>query len=82
MHDLFDVLGLPRNAPLGEIRRVCARRSRRSHPDFRPPHPEGGLLTASRPAGDSTMPHDIAVDFVDVTSLLDRIELAFFSQNP
>jgi hypothetical protein len=81
VHDLFDVLGLPRNAPLGEIRRVCARRSRRSHPDFRSRTPEGAAPASRQPAADPAIPRDVAVDFVDVTSLLDRIELAFFSQN-
>jgi hypothetical protein len=80
VHDLFDVLGLPRNAPAGEIRRVCARRSRCSHPDFRSQSAEGGTPTSRRGAGD-LMPMDVAVDFVDVASLLDRIELAFFAQH-
>ena len=76
MHDLFDVLGLPSNAPIGEIRRVCAQRVRRLHPDFR--------LTAQIPGGGEgqppphALPHDIAVDFVDVASLVDRIETSFF----
>jgi hypothetical protein len=77
VHDFFDVLGLPSNAPVGEIRRVCARRVRRSHPDFRTPEPSVGLQTQDRCA-DAAVPRDVAVDFVDVTSLLDRIELSFF----
>jgi hypothetical protein len=80
VHDLFDVLGLSRNAPAGEIRRVCARRFRRSHPDFRTRHPEGDTSVVLRANGDLAIPRDVAVDFVDVTTLLDRIELAFFSQ--
>jgi hypothetical protein len=83
VHDLFDVLGLPRNAPVGEIRRVCARRSRCSHPDFRAPSAVDGKPTSRHGAGDAgdLMPRDLAIDFVDVASLLDRIELAFFAQN-
>jgi len=77
VHDFFDVLGLPSNAPVGEIRRVCARRVRRSHPDFRAPRPTATVQTED-PCSDVTVPRDVAVDFVDVTSLLDRIELSFF----
>jgi hypothetical protein len=33
-----------------------------------------------RANGDLAIPRDVAVDFVDVATLLDRIELAFFSQ--
>ena len=77
MHDFFDVLGLPSNAPVGEIRRVCARRVRRSHPDFRTPRATTTVQTENG-CSDVTVPRDVAVDFVDVTSLLDRIELSFF----
>ena len=77
MHDFFDVLGLPSNAPVGEIRRVCARRVRRSHPDFRTPRLTTTVQIEDR-CSDVTVPRDVAVDFVDVTSLLDRIELSFF----
>ena len=77
MNDFFDVLGLPSNAPVGEIRRVCARRVRRSHPDFRATRPTSTVLTEDRCA-DVSVPRDVAVDFVDVNSLLDRIELSFF----
>lgn len=80
MHDFFDVLGLPSNAPVGEIRRVCARRVRRSHPDFRatPPVPPAQSDDRRLDRLDVSVPRDVAVDFVDVTSLLDRIELSFF----
>jgi hypothetical protein len=80
VHDLFDVLGLPRNAPVGEIRRVCARRSRRSHPDFRPAPAPLTRVSAHAPIEpERPVSHDVAIDFVDVTALFDRIELAFFA---
>jgi hypothetical protein len=41
---------------------------RRSHPDFRTPSDPLFVPIAD----------DVAVDFIDVTSLLDRIELSFF----
>ena len=76
MHDLFDVLGLPSNASIGEIRRVCAERVRRSHPDFRAfaAHHEDGHLREAR------LPNDVAVEFIDVASLIDRIERSFFQE--
>ena len=84
MHDFFDVLGLPSNAPVSEIRRVCARRLRRSHPDFRVDCLPSSTDTAGHggAAVHDLVPHDIAVDFVDMTSLLDRIETAFFTSEP
>jgi hypothetical protein len=77
VHDLFDILGLPSSAPPLEVRRVCARRVRRSHPDFQvagvPPPPEG----ASDPAPPV---RDVAVDFLEVHALLDRVQAAFFRE--
>jgi hypothetical protein len=81
VHDFFDVLGLSSNAPVSEIRRVCARRGRRSHPDFRveasPDHSSCGQSGI-----EASVPRDVAVDFVDMTSLLDRIEGSFFRSEP
>ena len=73
MHDFFDVIGLPSNAPIGEIRR-CARRTRRLHPDFR----VGVTAVPAHAAPETVVPRDVAVDFVDVATLFDRIESAFF----
>ncbi len=78
MHDFFDVLGLPRNAPAGEIRRVCARRARRSHPDFRATT-EGPSCPPRFERASWALERDVAVDFVDIRSLFDRIESAFFT---
>jgi hypothetical protein len=84
VHDFFDVLGLPSNAPVSEIRRVCARRLRRSHPDFRVDcHPTAtGAVGHGGTTVHEVVPHDIAVDFVDMTSLIERIETSFFGSEP
>ena len=78
MHDFFDILGLPTDAAPSEVRRACARRSRRTHPDFVEP----GALTArgASPGTASRDPvsGDVAIDFIDVRSLVDRMETAFF----
>jgi hypothetical protein len=82
VHDFFHVLGLPRNAPISEIRRACARRVRRAHPDFRPPLTGDTAVdqTAESAALTGTaLSRDAAVDFVDMASLLDRIQLSFFA---
>jgi hypothetical protein len=84
VHDFFDVLGLPSNAPVSEIRRVCARRLRRSHPDFRVDCHRSAIDRAGhdRAPVHEAVPRDIAVDFVDMTSLVERIETSFFTSEP
>lgn len=74
MHDLFDILGLPVNAPASEVRRVCARRPRRCHPDFGDGEPQV-LLKAS---GAAVARNEVAIDFVRVADLVDCIRAAFF----
>jgi curved DNA-binding protein CbpA len=81
VHDLFDILGLPVNAPASEVRRVCARRPRRLHPDFggREPRvlPRASGSAASRDSNE--IDRDlVAIDFVRVADLVDRIQATFF----
>lgn len=76
MHDLFDILGLPTDALPSDIRRAYARRSRRLHPDF------SEAAAASPVVSDRPVPApagDIAVDFLAVSSVLERIQTAFFA---
>jgi hypothetical protein len=76
VHDFFDILGVPDSAPPMEVRRVCAGRVRRSHPDF-----QAGLGAAPSPdvsAETALPPQEVAVDFVDMSALLDRVQAAFF----
>ena len=78
MHDLFDILGLPSSAPPSEVRRVCARRVRRSHPDF---HVGGGAavglpMSTAEPARETL---EVAVDFVEMGAFIDRMQSAFFN---
>jgi hypothetical protein len=79
VHDFFHVLGLPRNAPVSEVRRACARRVHRSHPDFRPVKLVDGEDADGRVAEPGAFTRDAAVDFVDMATLLDRIQLGFFA---
>ena len=79
MHDYFEILGLPSNARASEIRRACARRLHIAHPDFR-----GGAVGVLAPPQsdrldlDAHLP-DAAIDFVDASSLVERIQAAFFT---
>jgi hypothetical protein len=75
VHDYFDVLGVSSDSPPQEIRRVCARRVRRWHPDF-----DGAALMTASPAT-LRVPGatDAAIDFLDMTSVLDRMQAAFFA---
>jgi hypothetical protein len=79
VHDFFEVLGLPRTAPASEVRRVCARRARRAHPDFR-----AGLHAAADGPGpsspDEALPatRDAAIDFVEMEACVDRMQASFF----
>jgi hypothetical protein len=76
VHDFFEVLGLPSNAAGGAVRRACARRVHRAHPDFSEPPVERsdrslcGAIRAAR--------GDVAIDFVDAGTLVERIQTAFF----
>lgn len=71
MHDFFDILGVPSTARPVDVRRVCARRVRRWHPDFgSAPHDEA--LSVPPPA------RDAAVDFAEMASFVDRIQTSFF----
>ena len=78
MHDFFDIVGLSRSAPPVEVRRAFARLIRRTHPDFR--HPGGAAdpgVERLTIAG-SPVRRDVAVDFVEMAMVLDRIQSAFF----
>ena len=76
MHDFFDILGLPSSAPPMEVRRVCARRVRRSHPDFQ----VGGASAVPHESTADATPasREVAVDFVEISGLLDRMQAGFF----
>jgi hypothetical protein len=75
VHDFFDILGLPSSAPPMEVRRVCARRVRRSHPDF---HVGGATLAPHEVTPYTPASREVAVDFVEMSGLLDRMQAGFF----
>jgi hypothetical protein len=76
VHDLFDILGLPTDARPSDIRRAYARRPRRPHPDFC----DAGAAGPSPALDPSALPPaDVAVDFLNVSALLERLQSAFFA---
>lgn len=78
MHDLFDVLGVASDAPPSEIRRACARRVRKFHPDFRGAG-IGGCVTLHAPFRSAPPAFsDTAIDFLDVSEFVDRMQASFF----
>ncbi len=77
MHDLFEILGLSTNAPAREVRRVCARRARRLHPDFHDTGSAAEALRTSLLTGRSPV-DDLAVDFIDASAFNDSIQASFF----
>jgi hypothetical protein len=80
VHDYFEILGVPRDARGVAIRRASARRASRVPPDFL----EGGHVAgAAPPRPGALLPslvdlQDVAIDFVDMTSIVDRMRAAFF----
>ena len=87
MHDYFDILGVSRNAGASEIRRAC-RHARPTHPDVRDSDARGhgrgdraagsgGTAGPSRGLADGDG-SDAAIDFVDVSCLVDGMRDAFF----
>lgn len=81
MHDYFDIIGVSRHAPADEIRRASARRAWKWHPDF-----DGyvGVLPSRGPSGARAAGlhglAEIAIDFVDMSEIVDRMQVAFFDQ--
>ena len=70
MHDYFHILGVSDGTPADEIRRAARRHLERSHPDFRKP-PDRRLLA-------NRAPDDVAIDFVDMAAIVERMQTAFF----
>lgn len=82
MHDYFEILGVSPDARAREIQLACRRRAALAHPDFcaEPPGaasrvPRDTPHDRDRAAADLV---DIAVDFVDMATIVERMQSAFF----
>ncbi|HKW01166.1 MAG TPA: DnaJ domain-containing protein [Vicinamibacterales bacterium] len=81
MHDYFEILGVSPDARARDIQRACRRRVPVVHPDFCA-EPDA----AGRPLRDAAIDRetaaadlvDVAVDFVDMASVVNRMQIAFF----
>jgi hypothetical protein len=72
VHDILDILGVPDDASGREVRRACARRTVRAHPDFAGPDPT--------PCAPRRLA-DVAVDFVEMTVFVDAMQTDFFAHS-
>jgi len=73
VHDYFHILGVSDSAAADEIRRASRRHVTRSHPDFRDGASRGALVRREL--------DDIAIDFVDMAAIVDRMQAAFFGSD-
>ena len=85
MHDFFDILGVSHDARAAEIRRACQGRVPSAHPDIagtrrriadQPADLAGARSAGLIPTEDLS---DASVDFVNMTSIVERMRAAFFS---
>jgi hypothetical protein len=82
VHDYFDILGVSDGAPPQQIRRASARRAGQSHPDFQ--FEEDDRAPAGLPRLQDALPAaavDAAVDFAEMTSIVERMRADFFSSS-
>jgi curved DNA-binding protein CbpA len=80
VHDYFEILGVSPDARAREIQLACRRRAALAHPDFCTEQPgEAHRVSRDTPldraAADLV---DIAVDFVDMGTVVGRMQSAFF----
>ncbi|MEZ5317872.1 MAG: hypothetical protein R2752_10775 [Vicinamibacterales bacterium] len=80
MHDYLQILGVAHDAPAVVIRRANARRAARMHPDFRtgPDRPAADERFALRAGVRRPALLDVAIDFLDMTAIVDRMQASFF----
>ena len=82
MHDYFEILGVSPDARAREIQLACRRRAPVAHPDFCvEPDPAASRIFRDTPSDrDHTDAElvDVAVDFVDMTAVVTRMQMAFF----
>lgn len=82
MHDYFDILGVARNARPADVRRLCCRRVRTSHPDVWDGDAPRRSARVVHGRSDQLSLHDLsdaAVDFLDASTLVDRMQATFFA---
>jgi hypothetical protein len=75
VHDLFDILGVSPDARASDIRRACQRHASVLHPDFNAGDEHASFETRPAPRLEDG---DVAVDFVDMSAFVDRMQAAFF----
>jgi DnaJ-like protein len=80
VHDYFDILGVPPGACARDIRRARRRRAVLSHPDVQDGDTRTATSASASIAADPVAGTDVAIDFVDMASIVDRMQAAFFAR--
>jgi hypothetical protein len=80
VHDYFQILGVAPDAGARHIRAACARHATRPHADLleaerRVTSGAAGQAAAGAPVRELA---DVAVDFPDLSAVIDRMQSAFF----
>lgn len=78
MHDYFAILGIEPGAPAAVIRSAHLRRRAAVHPDFRASDDHPVRTRAVGFGRAARGPADAAVNFIEMSALVDRMEAAFF----
>ena len=81
MHDYFDILGIPPGARAREVRLARRRRAGVPHPDVQDGETHTALAAVVKVAATSIADPDVAIDFVDVAAIVDRMQAAFFARS-
>jgi hypothetical protein len=78
VHDYFEIVGVSPDARARDIQRACRRHAATAHPDFcvEPETPRDAPIDRDHAAGDLA---DAAVDFVNMTAVISRMQTAFFN---
>jgi hypothetical protein len=74
VHDYFQILGVAPDAGARHIRAACARHAARPHADLL----EAERRVADGPDAPARELVDVAVDFPDLSAVIDRMQSAFF----
>jgi len=77
VHDYFEILGVSPDARAPEVRRARRRRTGTCHPDVQDGDRQAGAATAGPFAANGP---DVAIDFIDMAPVVDRMRAAFFSE--
>lgn len=80
VHDYFQILGVAPGAGARDIREACARHAARPHANLLESE-RGADGEGAAAGGHGALPGslvDVAIDFPDISGIIDRMQVAFF----